>query len=281
VTGNIGGHSVGLAGCFPDRAAAGSAATTAIEDGWDSRVLLVAGDTVVRVPRRPEVEGVLRVEGRLLRELAPVLPVAVPTPHRICDQHGSMAYPHLPGTPLDDDTMDRVGAGRPIAAQVASVLAATWSFPAGRARELGVAPHSFAPALDHFRRRVLPLVDDVRGARLLDHAGRQLRDVAEVRLVHGDLGPAHVLCDDGGVVGVIDWSDSHLGDPAIDLAWALHGLGGRLRAPLLEHLDVDRATVERAGLIHRLGPWWEVVHGLDHDRPDLVRSGLAGIAARL
>lgn len=280
MTGGSRGHPVGLAGCFPDLAAAGSGATTAIEDGWDSRVLLVDGDTVVRVPRRPEVAGVLRVEGRLLRELAPVLPVAVPNPHRFCDQHGSMAYPYLAGTPLDDDTVDRVGPG-PIAAQLAAVLASTWSFPAGRARDLGVGPHSFAPALDDFRRRVLPLVDDARGTRLLAHADRRLRDVGEVRFVHGDLGPAHVLCGDGGVIGVIDWSDSRLGDPAIDLAWPLHGLGGRLRAPLLEHLDVERATVERAGLIHRLGPWWEVVHGLDHDRPDLVRSGLAGIAARL
>lgn len=280
MTGSAGGHSVGLAGCFPHLAAAGSGSPAAIEEGWDSRVLLVDGDTIVRVPRRPEVEGVLRVEGRLLRELAPVLPVAVPTPHRICDQHGSMAYPYLPGTPLDDGTVDRVGAV-PIAAQLAAVLAATWSFPVGRARDLGVPPHSFGPALDEFRRRVLPLVDDDRGARLLDHADRRLAEVAEVRLVHGDLGPAHILCDDGGVAGVIDWSDSRLGDPAIDLAWALHGLGGRLRGPLLEHLDVGRSTVERAGLIHRLGPWWEVVHGLEHDRPDLVRSGLAGIAARL
>ncbi len=40
-------------------------------------------------------------------------------------------------------------------------------------------------------------------------------------LVHGDLYARHLLIDgDGRPSGVIDWGDVHLGDPAIDLAFA-------------------------------------------------------------
>jgi aminoglycoside phosphotransferase (APT) family kinase protein len=34
-------------------------------------------------------------------------------------------------------------------------------------------------------------------------------------LVHGDVGPAHILLLDGVVSGIIDWSDAHIGDPAM------------------------------------------------------------------
>ncbi|MFC6847283.1 phosphotransferase [Streptomyces caelestis] len=42
-------------------------------------------------------------------------------------------------------------------------------------------------------------------------------------LVHGDLGPGHLLAQDGALTGVIDFGDAHIGDPAVDLAWALNG----------------------------------------------------------
>jgi aminoglycoside phosphotransferase (APT) family kinase protein len=105
---------------------------------------------------------------------------------------------------------------------------------------------------------------------------------ASPKLVHGDLGPAHLLCrPTHGLVAVIDWSDARLGDPATDLAWLLHGLDGRLSGPLLDRLDVDDPALDRARLRHQLGPWWEVLHGLDQYRPDLVRRGLEGVRDRL
>jgi aminoglycoside phosphotransferase (APT) family kinase protein len=36
--------------------------------------------------------------------------------------------------------------------------------------------------------------------------------------VHGDLYGRHLLVADGALVGVIDWGDVHVGDPAIDLS---------------------------------------------------------------
>ena len=38
------------------------------------------------------------------------------------------------------------------------------------------------------------------------------------RLVHGDLGLDHIRVTEDDVTGVIDWGDSCVGDPALDLA---------------------------------------------------------------
>lgn len=38
-------------------------------------------------------------------------------------------------------------------------------------------------------------------------------------VVHGDLAPENVLTGNGQVISVLNWSNAHIGDPAIDLAW--------------------------------------------------------------
>ena len=124
------------------------------------------------------------------------------------------------------------------------------------------------------------VMDRARARRLLDEAREVLPDHAPA-FTHADLGPAHVLCDAGGVTAIIDWSDMAVADPAIDGAWLLNGLGGALRQPLLDRWDLDDATVRRADLIRRLGPWWEVLYGLEQARADLVVSGLDGVESRL
>jgi aminoglycoside phosphotransferase (APT) family kinase protein len=83
---------------------------------------------------------------------------------------------------------------------------------------------------------------------------------------------------------VIDWSDACLGDPALDLAWLLHGTDAEFAASLLRAYagtEADAPFRARALFYHRLGPWHEVLYGLERGRPDLVDSGLAGVRRRL
>ena len=85
--------------------------------------------------------------------------------------------------------------------------------------------------------------------------------------------------------GVIDWSDACLGDPALDFAWLLHGTGEAFARTLLEaysgEREPDAHLRERALFYYRLGPWHEVLYGIEHDRADLIERGLAGIRARM
>ena len=100
-------------------------------------------------------------------------------------------------------------------------------------------------------------------------------------LVHADLGPDHVLCRDGRVVGVIDWSDARIGDPALDLAWCLNGTPEAVSEAVGRVYGVDGATRERSLFYHRLGPWYEVAYGLDTGQQHFVRRGLEGVRSRL
>src|SRR5690606_14783787 len=83
---------------------------------------------------------------------------------------------------------------------------------------------------ESYRRRRLSEVDEAARtghlpARLLRRWEHALEDVSLWRFpttpVHGDLTEEHVLVDGRDVVGIIDWSEARVADPADDLAWLL------------------------------------------------------------
>jgi aminoglycoside phosphotransferase (APT) family kinase protein len=242
----------------------------AIESGWDSVVYEVDGDWIFRFPRRPEVVDWVRAEAMLLPRLAPRLPVAVPQFEIVVfDDVSYVAYRKLRGEPL------RSGIdSAPLGAAVAAFLAALHALPVEGMRErIEVVPE--------FRRRVLPLLDaDERslGESLLRDASSADFDAA---LVHGDLGPEHLLHAGDELTGVIDWSDAHAGDPALDFAWTLFGTGPRFVDALAETYGVSDALRARGLVFHKLGPWHEVLYGLESNQPQFVASGLAGLRERL
>lgn len=249
-----------------------------ISAGWDSAATLVEDRWVDRTPRRPVVEARLRTETRLLPWLAPQLPLAVPIPAVMSEEPLRVRHVMIPGAPIGD-------ADASMGAAVGAFLRALHSVPVVGALALGVPDRTAVLAerertLGRFRRDVVGLLPDSRRAsaiRLLD----AVADAPVDTLVHGDLGPEHVLVRGGAVSGVIDWSDAHIGDAALDLAWALHGTPATFAQALALAYRPEHPVSRRAWLWHQLGPWHEVVHGLETGTPELVTSGLAGALHRL
>jgi aminoglycoside phosphotransferase (APT) family kinase protein len=255
-----------------------------ISQGWDSEVHVVDGRWVVRVPRRPQVAAEVRAEIALLSELAPTLPVAVPEPVAVGPPDaGWFAYRFIDGRPI-----------QPGAAvdEVAAFLSALHRFPVERAVELGLRSPDWQAALadrlDEFSSRVAPLLDPDERARALDRFAAFQSEPANFAfrpaVIHADLGPEHLLCGpDGRLVGVIDWTDAQVGDPALDFAWLLTGLGERFASDLLAAYDgeVDESFRARVAFFHLLGPWHEVLYGVDFGLPNYVDSGLVGVRERL
>jgi aminoglycoside phosphotransferase (APT) family kinase protein len=242
-----------------------------IQEGWDSVVLDVDGEWIVRVPRREEVREWIRREARLLPELASAVPVPVPRFEVVEDSDDVffVAYRKLPGRPLGDPPVS-------IAAKLGRFLVALHSFRPS----VEVPPHR--DPVERFIGEVLPLLErDERGRA--EAMFQQRLSSSEMVLLHADLGPAHILHEGSSVTGVIDWSDVSFGDPALDFAWLLHGTSAPFGAALLDAYcgEADESLRERALFYHRLGPWHEVLHGLEHDQPELVESGLEGVRARL
>ena len=127
---------------------------------------------------------------------------------------------------------------------------------------------------ERFARDVLPLLDkDLRPrAQQLLHQAETLAGFDPVP-IHGDVLPEHLRCRDGRLVGVIDWGDARVGDPALDYAWLLNGP--------FPHWEVDDDLRRRGGFYHRLEPWVWAHYGLVTNKPGHVRAGLAEISSRL
>jgi aminoglycoside phosphotransferase (APT) family kinase protein len=250
-----------------------------IDSGWDSRAWIVDRDWLEREPRRPEVVDRLRAEVRLLGWLAPLLPVPVPEPVVVRDEPLRVRHRLIVGEPFGSDDPA-------IGHALGAFLRTLHGVPSADAVRHGALDADtgrtwLTDDLVRMRSDVLPLLGGdaaAEGVRLLEACAAPPPSPA---LVHGDLGPAHILIGDGAVSGVIDWTDARIGDPAIDLAWPLFGAPAAVAGAVAEAYGVDDRTGRRAWAWHQLGPWYEVLYGLGTGPDGFVASGLAGVRQRL
>ncbi|MFC4910038.1 phosphotransferase [Actinomadura gamaensis] len=244
------------------------------DGGWDSTATLTDG-WVERVPRRPDVHVRLLAEVRLMPWLAPRLPLPVPIPELVSEDPLTVRHRLVPGDPLESPT---AGQGR----SLGEFLRALHDTPTDEARAHGLRDirDEFAEDLALFRTHVIPLLpEDARAdaAALLEAVDQGIATT----VVHADLGPEHILTRDGRLSGVIDFGDAHAGDPAIDLAWTLHGTPPAFANALATAYGVTPPLRARALLWHKLGPWYEVTRGVTTDDPAMRDEGLAAVRSRL
>jgi aminoglycoside phosphotransferase (APT) family kinase protein len=270
-----------------------------LAEGWDSTVFVINESLLVRFPKRPEVGASLERELRLLGALAPSLPAAIPS--YLFSARDCAAYPFtfagyalIEGAPLGDAGLSPA-ARRGLAADAGRFLRALHDFPTERARELGAEPVSVGGGREQYRdfaaivrTRIAPLLSSGEAGRLMawmDAAETERFHCFEPVVVHGDLGPEHLLVDpsSGRLTGVIDFGDCGIGDPAIDIAGLLIALGEQVMPELLAAYGraEDTALLERARRYRRLGPLHEVIYGLDAGGEAFVVSGLNGVRRRI
>lgn len=250
-----------------------------IDTGWDSRAWVVDGMWIEREPRRSEVAARLLTESRLLPWLAPQLPLTVPEPHVVGEDPLRLRHRMLPGRPMHSGETAHAPA-------IGAFLRALHNVDPAPAVRLGVPdlPTSrahLARELEHLADAVLPRLDSDElpfGTALLETIAEPADEVA---LVHGDLGPAHILVQHNRLSGVIDWTDAHVGDPALDLSWLLHATSTDFAAALLEAYGSTPWLRAHSLSWHQLGPWHEVLYGVRTGSDELVLSGLAGVRDRL
>jgi len=203
--------------------------------GWDNTAYLVGGQWVFRFPRRSVAVKLIDREVRLLPTIAPRLPVAIPFPTHLGQPTERYPWPFLgyrliAGTTacharLSDE--ERISWAPPLAA----FLRALHGLSADEATALG-APGDELSRLDVPVKmtRALTQLGELHGHSLLnDSLVARLEHVLENTstppalrtgtVVHGDLYARHLLADDArALVGVIDWGDIHVGDPAVDVS---------------------------------------------------------------
>lgn len=282
-----------LAEAFPDLAVA----SVAFEgEGWDYEIWSVNGHTLFRFPRRRDVAEQLENEVSLLRELTEALPVPVPNPRYYSEGCRSfklpfMGYERVEGTPLSHAVLGSEERER-AAREAGRFIGELHSFPRERAEEVGVrgyTPESWRQHYVDFHRRMheyvyVLLPAEIQAAAetfwtqfLSDERMQRFEPV----LIHGDLGPEHVLVDEGSgaVTGVIDFGDAAVADPALDLA----GFEEPFRRLVLEQYGAagDPDILVRAEYYRRIVPFHKVMFGAETGDRDMLRRGIEGIRHRL
>jgi len=198
-------------------------------EGWDYTIWLVNESWAFRFPRREIAVPGVRREIAVLPELAPLMPIPVPTPVFVGEPAGDFPWPFfgsvlLPGRELGDagpDDPARVEIGRSLARFLRRLHDAEVAYdlpPDGNRRaDMSTRVPKTREQLDTLEatgiwRRPASV------NRLLDGAERLARSEPSI-VVHGDLHFRQVLVDDDmTLTGVIDWVDVCRSDPAIDLS---------------------------------------------------------------
>lgn len=199
----------------------------------------------------------------------------------------AVVYDYIEGVPVR--ALGRA-ARTTLAREVGAALTALHAIRADEASALGV------PEIDLGEDVYRPMVEAClphlgpRGRAWLEQRfaafieGGGSRDAPRV-LVHGDLGCGHLLADASGhLMGVIDWGDALIADPAYDLAALLAncppGFAGQVidayEGPAKHDPDMRRRVAFYVDAL----PIWQVYYGGDIDGGEVRRAGVRRIAAR-
>ena len=231
-----------------------------LPQGWDSEASLVEGRWVDRSPRRPEVERQLLCEAALLPLIGNTLGqtgIEVPRPSVVRRDPLVVRHPLVVGGPADPERLSAADGDR--LGRFLSLLHATADSVVTAAR-LPSAAEDLAETteqLERLRVGVLPLLDD-RARVLASSLLEAVAVTADRVLCHADLHPEHVLVRDGAVAGIIDWGDARVTDPAIDLAWPLHGTNGGFAHAVRTAYGTSDDIEHRSRAWWALEPWFDV-----------------------
>lgn len=267
-------------------------------EGWDSVALLVNGEYIFRIAKRPDVALRLANEARLLPVLAGFMPFAIPRFEYVCDDPASgdkrlAGYRVIRGTPLTRAFLQHLPSdvSELLPNDLANFLTLLHFYPVEHAASL-IVPlerssgwrEQHAAFYAEVREHIFPLLDSAEQERVAVFWEGYLNDDANFRftptLIHADLNPAdHILCDPatGRLAGVIDWGDACVGDPALDFTGLLRKLGRDFaeRVATSYQGDIDATFWRRAAFYGQLEPYHEIRFGQMSDDDSHRRHGIA------
>lgn len=250
-----------------------------IDEGWDHVVVICRGcsgpdalghrELVFRFPADDQAMAQLPTEIAVLEHLAGRVDAALPRYSHVPTHGGFAGYPLVAGRRLTPELFRSLPTTEKttLAAQLGALLAAlhiqdTSAPPVDR------VPHSYQPEnLDFVRGIVennMPDVlapDELRTAREICDEVAALQSTLLPRvLLHNDVYVRHLYWDRGpdsgpesGRLGLIDFTDMCLGDPAVDFA-ELYEYGPRFVEDVLARYTgrVDESFLDRAWTYQRL-----------------------------
>lgn len=221
--------------------------------GWDNRTFHLGDNMTIRLPSNAEYEPQVKKEQYWLPKLAPQLPLSIPKPIAMGKPtneypwHWSI-YQWLEGQTV---TVSRINDKNLFAKNLATFLKALQQCDTLGAPVAG--PDNFyrgadLSIYDADTRTAIANIDDEQLASILTAIWEKALASTwqnDPVWVHGDIAVGNLLVNKGELVGVIDFGQLAIGDPACDLAIYWTFLSGRSREIFCDILKLDSKTWDR------------------------------------
>lgn len=201
------------------------------DNGWDHAVVILDDTLVFRTPKNSEYVDEFAGEIGLLDYLSTKLAVAMPRYKLVSPDSRIAGYRIVPGSGLIDAGFQRLAGPEreSVAKQLAEFLTVLHSTPKEILEKYGVRTGDqeadYVELSENCKTLLFPRLTSEESDTVLaflDELRSSLNDRYEDVLAHWDLSCEHILWDaDRQQVGIIDFSDRAVGDPAIDFAGLL------------------------------------------------------------
>ncbi|MBX9730164.1 MAG: aminoglycoside phosphotransferase family protein [Sphingomonas sp.] len=226
--------------------------------GWDNRSFRLGDRLLVRLPSAPRYAPQVAREQSVLPRLSAHLPLAIPKPLAIGAPSDGFPLPWsifdwIEGDPATTANIkDRASMARSLAAFLAALhrIDPTGGPPPGdknfgRGGPLAVYADEVAVAIQTLADRRDAIVD-LHHVRAIWAAAVAAPHLGTPVWVHGDIAPGNLIVRDGKLVGVIDFGQCSVGDPACDLAIFWTWMDADSRLAFRESLSLDATHWTRA-----------------------------------
>lgn len=262
---------------------------TEIGGGWANWTFDLDGDLIVRFPRNDSVALATHRELLLLAELARSLSFSVPDPTHVATWRDRpfFAYRRIAGRPLTSGQRDVHLAG-----EIGRMLGELHRFPVDRAADLlrlGEPSKVWQDRYEDLWRTVSDVALPELDRDLADEVRRHFVTFVEnppefpICLIHNDLGPMHVLVDDVArtPVGLIDFEDASVGDPAVDLTPLVAALGSSALPALVGERDMGSRLADRLWFYRWMGSVHTIIYGVIESVPTERLAGITELRSRI
>jgi len=221
--------------------------------GWDNRTFHLGHGMTVRLPSAAAYAPQVEKEHRWLPKLAPLLPLAIPTPLAMGEPAAGYPWHWSVYRWLEGETAKtaRIADRGTFAMAIADFLVALRGIdPAG-----GPAPgqHNFHRGgpltfYDNEARQAIAALEgriDTQAATTVWEAALAAAWHGPPVWFHGDVASGNLLVENGSLSAVIDFGTSGVGDPSCDLAITWTFFEGASREAFRARVAVDDATWAR------------------------------------
>lgn len=261
--------------------------------GWDNTAFIIDEELIFRFPRRKIALPLLEAEWTALPKLASRLPLPIPIPQWKGSPNVHFPWPFIGYRMISGFTACHAnlleGERAALAKPIAQFLAALHTTPQSDISQCHIPGNNQSRINGKLLTEKLSknfeelsLLGLLENGKQLEHAVQSLqhfRAPVSNSVVHGDFYVRHLLIDeDHHLVGVIDWGDIHLGDPAIDLAIAHSFLPVQAHKTFINaYGEISEETWVLAKLRAIYSSTLLVLFGYHSNDPTIMREGLRSL----